>query len=263
MLEAVGLAASLITLAAALRGCHDCMRALENSTRKATAESRQLRELYRTINTIAKGLDNGTLLACEKTCDQVSASLQKANRLLRKFRKSTAFLRIDSARWAKVGWTVGIRSAVKKLCGKIRYCCTNTKVIIYEMERLSKRVSKLELKYVSPSKDVDWTSEEGRGKPKPAQEEAESQDMEEPTQEGSEPAHEKAKQPRERKKRTKRTPTKHEQRNTMAWTVGGALIGAAVGGIIGLFVGGSWTGAAIGGVAGGVVGGWLGNWFSS
>ncbi|KAI8712114.1 hypothetical protein NCS52_01476800 [Fusarium sp. LHS14.1] len=146
MADPLGLAASLITIVATLRGGYVCMRAVEKAPRKARTERRQLRDLYHTIEDIAKGLDNGTLSACEKTCSQVSACLRKADKLLTKFRKSTAFLRIKSTNWAKVGRIECIGRAIRTLCGKLRYCCTNTKAIIYEMERLSRRVSKLELK---------------------------------------------------------------------------------------------------------------------
>lgn len=152
MANPLSLAASLITLAAALRGGYVCMRAVEKAPRKARAESRQLRDLYHTIEAIAKDLNDGTLSACEKICSQVSACLEKADMLLTKFHKSTAFLHIKSTKWAKVGWIVCIGRAIKALCGKLRYCCTNTKAIIYGMERLSKRVSKLELKWVRQSK---------------------------------------------------------------------------------------------------------------
>lgn len=123
------------------------MRAVEKAPRKAKAESRQLRDLYRTIEEIAKGLNDGKLSACEKTCSWLSTCLKKADELLTKFYKRTAFLHIKSTKWAKAGWIVCIGRAIKALSGKLRYCCTNTKAIIYAME-LSRRVSKLDLKQV-------------------------------------------------------------------------------------------------------------------
>ncbi|KAL2672917.1 hypothetical protein Neosp_013634 [[Neocosmospora] mangrovei] len=137
MADPLGLAASLITIVATLRGGYACMRAVKKAPRKARTERRQLRDLYHTIEDIAKGLNNGTLSA---------SCLEKADKLSTKFYKSTAFLRIKSTNWAKVGRIECIGRAIRALCGKLRYCCTNTKAIIYEMERLSRRVSKLELK---------------------------------------------------------------------------------------------------------------------
>jgi hypothetical protein len=98
MANPLSLAASLITLAAELRGGYVCMRAVEKAPRKARAESRQLRNLYHTIEAIAKDLNDKTLSTYKKIYSQISAYLKKADMLLTKFHKSTAFLHIKSTK---------------------------------------------------------------------------------------------------------------------------------------------------------------------
>ncbi|KAH8694512.1 hypothetical protein BGZ61DRAFT_588471 [Ilyonectria robusta] len=257
-MEPLGLAASLITIAATCKVAYRFGRKIKNAPREVRRQSRQLLKHSENIKRIAQGLDDSTIIVSGETLRRIRADLKSAERLLAEFHERTAFLRIGSiSATVKLGFIKGILCFIKQLCRILKLCLFDTKKLVHQMKKLAKHASKLafneRIKHLEEnsirydennklSEEFNIQSDENRRR----YEESSSQSEEDTTQ-----VEEKSKE-----RPTKTTQDRISNQETRCcesnqnWgTVGGAVAGAVVGGYIGFRFGGSW-----GAVAGVVVG---------